>query len=328
MEPVKADGSEGPYTRAVMVSSIQRTGNLILPHPLICSWAQDIVDSFASFPNAKHDDDVASICQAVRMMKAAKPVLPGFSPKLQSYKIPWKELGKEYQFYISQYVDGNLQTSIIMALWSTKTGRLVVFDEFTVNTTLPEYIRPMLEMKITRVSGGIITKLDRFAWYGNAFMFARSARGLSRSSIQVDGIAESYIRSGIPIQDNILYEEAGSIHLMLRMNAAGAILFDQRAAETIRQGSAWQYEGDTPAGCNGCIRAVCNIASVLYEAGRNQRQPKEIKAYSETRQKIYAELKRRSSEDGIDDWIRSVTSGSSYSNKEKSGVRPEERWMV
>lgn len=329
MEPVGADGSEGPYTRAVVVSSIQKTGNIILPHPHICSWVNDLIEEFAAFPNGRHDDRVASICQAVHKIRKSKPVIPGYVQKLESYKVHWRELDNDSRLFISQYVGANLSSSIIMALWSTRTGRLLVFDEFTVNTTILEYIKPMLEIKITRASEGAITKLDKFSWYGDASMFARSRSSAAlRSLVHVDSISETYIRSGINLQDNIIYNELNSIMVLQRMVVAGSVLFDARAAETSRQVSAWQYEGGDPAPGFGCARALCNIISVLYEAAKTQQKPMELKYYSDQRQRILEELDRRENDEDIDRWIKLHESGRSYNEAKAGAVKPEDAWML
>lgn len=332
MEPVGADGSEGPYTRAVVVSSVQRSGHVVLPHPTLYPWVNDLVEEFAAFPNGRHDDRVASICQAIHKMRKARPVIPGFSQKRQSIKIDWRNLDKHTQLYISQYVGPHMDSSIILALWSTRTGRLVVFDEFIINETLPELIKPAIEMKVQRITGGVITNLSRFQWYGDASMFARSRSSAAlRSLIQVDSISQVYFNNKINLLDNITYNEGGAILLLQRMVVGGAVLIDERAAETSRQMSAWQYEGDAPAPGHGCARALCNIVSVLYETAKleSESKPKELRPYSDQRMNIQKEIERGGEEADIDRRIKAaINNGRGGGQSHRDKVEPKDRWQV
>jgi predicted phage terminase large subunit-like protein len=332
IERVGATKGESPYTRAMAVSPLHRSGNFILPHPHIYPWVNDFMEEWAAYNKGEHDDRVCSGCQAIYKMRQSNPVIPGFRMKLQSYKIDWRNLDKDTQLYISQYVGPHLDSSIIMALWSTRTGRLVVFDELTMTETQPEFIKPAIQTKILRVTGGVITNLSRFQWYGDSSMFARSRSSAAlRSLVQVDSVSEVYFRFGISLMDNISYNEGGATLLLQRMVVGGAVLIDERAAETSRQVSAWQYEGDVPAPGYGCARALCNVVSILYESARleAEKKPKELKPYSDTRGKILEELDKHGNEADIDQRIRAITNnGRGRGQSSRDRVNPEDRWQV
>jgi hypothetical protein len=127
-----------------------------------------------------------------------------------------------------------------------------------------------------------------------------------------------------------MYHEGGAIVLLQRMVAGGHVLIDQRAPETSRQVSAWQYEGDSPAPGNGCARALCNNVSVLYESAKSEPDKmKELKPYSEQKMAVSNEIEKYGSDADIDKRLRQIMSNrrvGSISAREK--VNPQDRWQV
>lgn len=51
--------------RAISVQALHASGNLVVPHPLICPWVWDFIAAFTDFPNAAADDDVDAASQAI-----------------------------------------------------------------------------------------------------------------------------------------------------------------------------------------------------------------------------------------------------------------------
>ncbi len=66
MVPVTVEGSKPD--RALAVSSYPQSGNVYLPHPAIAPWVLDFIESVSAFPNAKDDDEVDTMSQALRKM--------------------------------------------------------------------------------------------------------------------------------------------------------------------------------------------------------------------------------------------------------------------
>jgi predicted phage terminase large subunit-like protein len=64
--PVKVEGSK--EDRALAVSSLPEAGNIYLPHPAICPWVLGFIEEVSAFPNAKNDDQVDCMTQALRKL--------------------------------------------------------------------------------------------------------------------------------------------------------------------------------------------------------------------------------------------------------------------
>lgn len=76
--PVNPEG--GKLSRASAVSPQCESGNVYLPHPALAAWVDDFIEECASFPNARHDDQVDAMSQALNRLyrepASAYPVLP------------------------------------------------------------------------------------------------------------------------------------------------------------------------------------------------------------------------------------------------------------
>ncbi|WP_458463886.1 phage terminase large subunit [Paenibacillus sp.] len=69
--PVNPEG--GKIVRAMAVTPDIEAGNVYLPEPSIAPWIGDFIEECAGFPNAKHDDQVDCMTQALnRLMNKAK----------------------------------------------------------------------------------------------------------------------------------------------------------------------------------------------------------------------------------------------------------------
>lgn len=62
--PVQPDGSKS--ARAHAVTTFFEAGNVLVPHPQWCPWAQAYVDELTQFPGSAHDDQVDATTQALR----------------------------------------------------------------------------------------------------------------------------------------------------------------------------------------------------------------------------------------------------------------------
>jgi predicted phage terminase large subunit-like protein len=311
---------ESKYARAMPMSRKQQAGNIVLPHPSIAPWVNAFIDEYAAFPNGAYDDRVDSGDQAINYLSSAQRVWPHYRPKLRAVKIDWRDLSKHTSLILSQYVDGSLRSSILMGLWNARSAKLVLFDELEINTSVPELIYPTLQAKITRDTSGVITDLNKFEWYGNELMFAKTSTS-SRSTLMKDGIKAAYSRANINVRDNPNYDEFGAIQFVARMILYDSIIMDFKCQETSRQNNAWIIEGKEPAQGFGFARALCNMVSMLVESGKLTKVDSPLKPYSKEKEQFRKMMHEADTQGRLMDFI-------------KSGVVPEKStkgsdgWMV
>jgi phage terminase large subunit-like protein len=328
--PVPANKGDSPKTKALIVSRKQECGNVILPHPELpgYAWVKEYVDEYSDYTgdDTCKNDRVASGCQAVVHLTQAKPIFEHYSYRPVEIKVEWRELKKEMNLYCSVWVEPDLITSAIIAVWNQRTGMMAILDEYIASTPMPEAIRVALETKVTRLTGGVLTNLDRFTWIGNPLMFARkdNARSYHTNAIK-DGVSESYTRIGISVQDNLSFEERGAITIADKLFLSKAVLIDHKASETGRQPAAWCYDGKDPAAGYGCARALINLCSAVSEDGKRVIIDRRIPEYSPDREIINNEINREANAEKMGQFIRTRPE---VSNERAGAVGDNERWMV
>ena len=69
MIPVEPQG--GKEVRASAISPQWESGNVYLPSPSLAFWVNDFVEELVQFPNAKHDDMVDAMTQALARWQTA-----------------------------------------------------------------------------------------------------------------------------------------------------------------------------------------------------------------------------------------------------------------
>lgn len=294
------------YARAMPASKQQRAGNLYLPHPAICVWTNKFIDEFASFPHGAHDDRLASVCQAINYITGLKRVWSMYKSKPYNLRIGWKDLSSHSHLMCSQYVDTDLKTSCILALWNSRDMRLAIFDEFEVSTPLPEIVKMSLEMKITRDSAGVISSMGRFEWIGNALMFAKPTAATHHTTIR-DGMADSYERAGVSLVENPLYDEYGAILLVGRLMGFKAIILDARCEELHRQCNSWSMDGPTPAKGFGMARALCGMVASLWESGKMEEHKAKLKPYSREKEQYIQQMDQAERAGRMEEFLKSGT---------------------
>jgi predicted phage terminase large subunit-like protein len=62
----------GKMARAHAVSAQAESGNIYLPHPAIRSWVDEFVEEATAFPNARHDDQVDAMTQALHRLRSMR----------------------------------------------------------------------------------------------------------------------------------------------------------------------------------------------------------------------------------------------------------------
>lgn len=86
MIPVTPEG--GKESRANAVAWQIEAGNVYLPHPMIAPWVWDFIEEASNFPNAKHDDQVDAMSQALVRL-TAKKAAPRATPGGTTQKSTW-----------------------------------------------------------------------------------------------------------------------------------------------------------------------------------------------------------------------------------------------
>lgn len=88
--PVTPDGSK--TARAYAVTTAFEAGNVFIPHPHTCAWANEYIAELTQFPGAMHDDQVDATTQALRDMER-RPGL-NISPAIMRPQFP--QQGRAY----------------------------------------------------------------------------------------------------------------------------------------------------------------------------------------------------------------------------------------
>lgn len=88
--PVTPDGSK--TARAYAVTTAFEAGNVFIPHPHTCEWANEYIAELTQFPGAMHDDQVDATTQALRDMERR----PGLNISPAVLRQPFPQQGRAY----------------------------------------------------------------------------------------------------------------------------------------------------------------------------------------------------------------------------------------
>lgn len=327
IKAIRAVEGDSTYTKAHVMSKAWTAHQIALPHPMLCKWSKSFVDEYVSYtgaPGAK-DDRVSSGAQGYVELRRSTPVFPMFRRHPVDINIKWEDLDRSTGFYISEWVEEDLKTSIILALWNARIGRLAVFDEFCLLTPQIEFVKPAIELKIRNASRGVVTDIKRFDWFGNALMFGNAGKVATKRSMITDGMHVSYGREGVNLLENIGYNEHGAILLTGNLFIHKKIIFDRRAVETNRQVQAWYMEGKHgPADGFGLARALINMASSLYETGKMDAIIKRLPEFSPQKESMRKEMDRYAREGREEEFIP----GTPESLAHTITTRKQNGWMM
>jgi len=285
---VTTNRRDNTFSYAKSVSKIQQAGNLILPHPQLCPWVVKRVENFAAYPHGANDDEVSSICQGVHSMQFSNPVWPMAKLNLKNVTLPWRDLPQYIMLYISQWVQPDLSSSVIIAAHNQTSGVLAILDDIEISSSLPEIIIPAINHKVQIITRGLHQNHRRFIWLGNNMM--HGYENSMRTKKVKDSIADTYSSSGVKIESNEFYDERGSIVLTSKMFYMNSVVFNSASSETNRQCVTWNIEGDKPSGGYGCARALCNMIFSLYQTGKFQKKKKRMAPYSQQHEKFKRDL--------------------------------------
>ena len=318
--PVQPRGSK--EARAMPYSRQQQAGNLYLPHPAIAKWVDEFISEHASFPAGANNDQVDSGSQAIDNMSSKRRVIPNYAGGRSGFRILFGKLSRASSLHISQWVQEDLSSSVVLAMWNADDARLAVYDEYIGANSAPEIVKLELQRRVLQHSHGYIKTLEPMQWIGNYLMFGRqktAQTGNSRLSMK-----ESYDRYQVYLEDNTSYDEAGAIMLMIRLFAMKSITLHTRCGELSRQLQAWSMDdkGNHPEEGYGLARALANLVSVLWENGKMGKIVKQLKPFSPEKARLLESMDEADRENRLGDWI--------LNNELTAGAAPTDGggWMI
>jgi hypothetical protein len=289
-----------------------QAGNIFLPHPSLANWIDEWLEEYAVFDHGTHDDQVDSGTQAINFLSATRRVWADYHGEISTFQIKWSELLRSSQLLISQWVDRDLSSGVLLALWSGRDHKLWIFDEFTADTSRPELVISALMALTDRDSGGVIKDVRGFQWWGNNLMFGTTTQ---RSSISPGSAHEYYNKQKIFPRRSERYDEFGAIVQTARMMIKKQIVIHSRCKELKEQAVSWSIDNKAPASGYALCRALCLMVSSLYESGAMEKAEKKITEYSREHTDFINRADRAAKQGKLDEFV--ATQGRMKGTKKK-----------
>lgn len=265
--------------RARNMAAYAQSGNIYLPHPATAPWIWDFIEYFSLFDRGRDDDDIDAASQAINHFIDTKRVFAGYNGTTKLFRVAWDELSSESRLIISQYVERNQRSSILIILYNSKAGILRVLAEFAAETASPEIIIPALII-LLRVIGAENIPMARINWFGNDLMFQKAC----------DDVASQYLNKKIFIQ-SVAFNELGAILKVVRMLTAEKLVIHQRAKMCAEDMISWTYKKTNEADDgHGLARALCVALDAIDENVRISKNPKGMKEYSKEKTAFFETL--------------------------------------
>jgi predicted phage terminase large subunit-like protein len=276
-------------------------------------WKADFLDEMGTIPGALHDDIADAIIAAYAAHSPTQThVWPHYDGRRTGFQVAWPRLTITSTLVISQWVDSDFRTSILLALWNAELMQLWVFDELVLSTYMPEIVVPSIVNKIQTLSNRYMKDASAFEWYGSPSMFSAvtdSARGVYNK----DGMWRGYDKAGIRIMDNPQYDEYGAVLLVSRLISSmvrvkdkmiSSLLVHNRCQETATQMAGWVVDKGRPSTDGfGLCRALCNMASKLWESGKMVKHETKLMPYSREKEIVMASMDDADRAGMLGDWV-------------------------
>jgi predicted phage terminase large subunit-like protein len=268
-------------TRAIPTARLLQAGNLYLPHPAICNWVNDFIEEFSVFPNGTHDDRIDSTSQAMNYLLAHRRVWPDYKGEAKTFKIDFNDLNDSSVLIIAQYMESDLTSSCIMALWSKRSGSFYVFDECVSETPRPEVVVPAVLSRVRNDSNGLVNNVEtlkRFKWYGNPLM--------SNKGGAMGDMVDAYRKQKVNVNAFQNQDELGSVIRVSLLLSRRALSIHTRCAQLRQQMQEWGMENKKPAQGHGLCRALALAVTVLWDNGTLRKREVPLKPYSARKTKF------------------------------------------
>lgn len=220
-------------------------------------------EDFKKRNNGVSPDRSDSLCLA-RAKKAIKKKVWSFFPAeyQRIIKIGWNSIQSHISPLISLHIDDRMNLSGLIAMWNSEQRKIFILKDFATENPHPDIVIPMLKKILFEISGGAVTTFEMFSFFGNVEFFDKNG----------GDIASLYRKYEVHIRDNSRYNESGAILEVARLITGKRLFVD--AAETNDMPNVaflpyemteWTYGSGMAAKGYGLCRALCNLASVLYE---------------------------------------------------------------
>jgi len=236
---------------------------------LRANWNKAFIAQCVAFPFGKRDG-VDAVSGGNKILKLEKRIFKEYRGETAEFNIGWEGLDDRTILLCSEWIDDDYSTSVLFMLWTAKTGRLVVFDEYVSGTTRPQITAVALTEMLKADTNGILRDMRAFEWYGSPKMFGK-AGGDTRSA---------YRKLKYNLRPNHKYDELGSITYVSRLLSRKKLVIHAKCQKLSRQMSSWTMERNKPAPGHGLCRALSNIVSSLWETGRMSPRQHKMKNYS------------------------------------------------
>lgn len=281
---VYADTPTGEKTeRARPWCALAENGHVFLVRG---QWNQTFLSEAGAFPLGKRDI-IDSTSGAYKILTAGNRVFKDYRGDTSNFVIGWDNLDIGTRLIISQWTDSAQNTGILFMIWTAKTGRLIVFDEFLFGSSAPERLISSLIASIRKTTNNVYRNLQGWEWYANDEMFSKTGSGDMRSA---------YRKYRINLRKNNQYDENGSILYGQRILERSKLLIHDNCQNFSRQMSSWVMSDTKPEGGNILARAFCNVVSILWEQGKIEPALKKLKPYSYQSTAYFQDVERRAKE--------------------------------
>jgi len=291
---------DSKFARALPLSRRQEAGQVYLPHPALTKWVNTLIEQFAGFPNATHDDAVDMLSQANTVLGGRRVWQRFSSLMVQGFRVNFREISPLSTLVISQWVGQDVSTSLLMGLWSAEQRRLWIWDEVRTPESHAQIVLREVLRRVRRDSQGYLASISRFEWYGNPEMYAQEG------VLSGGDVVESYRRANVNVQENLSYDESGAITLVSRLIEADALRVHPRCTVAAKEIAGWPIERGKAVREYYYARALCNMVAFLVESGRLARQALVPKAFSREKEEMIRRLDEADSRGRLDEYMRGV----------------------
>jgi predicted phage terminase large subunit-like protein len=117
----------GKMVRASAVSPQIEAGNVYLPHPSVAPWVEDLIEESASFPNAKYDDQVDALTQALNRLRGGSCLV--YTVPESDFTIDPQDFPSTYEHVFAMDV-GPAGTAVLWLVSDRKGYTLCVRDVY------------------------------------------------------------------------------------------------------------------------------------------------------------------------------------------------------
>lgn len=263
-------------------------GNIYLPHPDLYPWVNDFINEYSVFDAGENDDQVDTGTQAINHFIMNKRVFAEYNGAKGKFSVAWNELSSESKPIITQVMERNGTSALVLALYNQKNGILRILANCRARSSNPETIIPLVNKMIDDV-GAKLLGIKKFSWYGNNLMFSAGC----------GDVAETYMTKRVYVQEVPAYNDSGAVMRVKERLSIGKFIIHERAGDTSQEMLSWAYKTSTETDTQklalepgfNLARAVCLVAEVVQTQVGLASMPKKSPAYSVARTAFLDSLK-------------------------------------